>query len=148
MSSAAPDDGGTIFSPVLALRVAVHAALTADAPLVAMLGGARVYDAAPRGVSGLYVVFDGATARDRSAGSQRRESHDFSLTIWSRPGGPRPALEAAARIRALLDDANLSLAGHRLVLLRVAREDVRRDPQSGLPQVRLRLTAITENGAT
>lgn len=139
---------GATLSPVLALRAAVHAALAADALLVTMLGGARIHDAAPRGVSGLYVVFDGAVARDRSAGEQRREGHEFSLTVWSPPGGPRPALEAAARIRTLLEDADLPLQGHRLVLLRVAREEARRDPASGLPQVRLTLAAITENQAT
>jgi len=147
MSGAGNGGDGAILSPVLALRAAVHAALAADAPLAAMLGGARIYDAAPRGVAGLYVVFDGAVARDRSAGALRREGHEFGLTIWSRPGGPRPALEAATRIRTLLDDADLPLTGHRLALLRVTREDVRRDPHSGLSQVRLMLAAITENQA-
>lgn len=131
-------------SPVLALRAAVHAALAGDAALTGLLGGPRIHDAAPRAISGLYVVFGEATARDRSAGDLRRETQEFSLTVWSTPGGPRPALQAGARIRALLDDADLSLAGHRLVLLRVVREDVRRDGRSGLSRVRLTFSAMTE----
>lgn len=136
---------GVNSSPVLALRAAIHGVLAGDPELTVMLGGERIYDAAPRGVTGLYVVLGDAAARDRSAGAQRRESHELSLNVWSRPGGPMPALEAAARVRALLDDASLTLAGHRLVLLRVVREEATRDARSGLSRVRLGLNAITES---
>jgi hypothetical protein len=55
-------------------------------------------------------------------------------------------LEAAARMAALLDEADLALAGHRLVSLRVAAVETDRDDKAGLARATLRLAALTEVG--
>ncbi|MFC0283049.1 DUF3168 domain-containing protein [Camelimonas abortus] len=135
-------DGGDV-SPTLALRAAALAALLADGPLMALLGGPRVWDHAPHGAAGLYVIVGPAEARDRSAGDRRIESQRLTLTVWGPPGGALAVMQAAARIRTLLDDAGLSLAGRELALLRVIRESVDRDARSGAARARLVLAAVT-----
>ena len=130
--------------PILALRCAIHAVLIADAELVALLGGPRIHDPVPRGASGVYVAYGDARVRDRSGDDAAIHEHDLTLTVWSRPGGPAPALAVAARIAALLDDASLVLDGHRLVLLRLASEEVKRDERADLSRVLMRFSALTE----
>ncbi|WP_249729605.1 MULTISPECIES: DUF3168 domain-containing protein [unclassified Chelatococcus] len=135
-------------SPVLALRRAILGRLAADVDLTVILGGARIHDAVPRAASGVFVVFGEARCRDWSTMTDRGHEQDISLTVWSRPGGARPALAAAARIERLLHDASLPLAGHRLVNLRVTATEVRRDERADLARVTVRLRAVTECLAT
>lgn len=135
-------DGGR--GPVLALREAVVARLAGDAALVALLGGARIHDEPPRAAAGVYAVLSDTRLRDWSTGSDRGHEQDFSVTVWAQEGGARSALLAAARIEALLHDAPLVLAGHRLVNLRITAADTRRDGRANRSRIMLRLRAVTE----
>jgi hypothetical protein len=132
-------------SPILALRAAILAATQGDAELAALMGGAvRIHDEPPRAAEPVYAVFGDAGARDWSTGSDRGHEQDATLVVWAREGSARSALLAAERMAALLDGAPLPLVGHRLVDLRVADIDVRRDGGANLAQVTLRLRAVTE----
>ena len=132
-------------SPVLALRRAILDAAGADAELRALMGGAlRLYDEPPRGAEPVYALFGDATARDWSTDLDRGHEQDFSLVVWSERGGARAALSVAERFAAILDDAPLTLQGHRLVNLRATELASARDKDSGLTRVTLRLRAVTE----
>jgi len=131
-------------SPVLALRRAILARLTADAELLAILGGPRIYDEVPRAATGVYAAFGDVSCRDGSTATDQGHAQDATLVIWSKTGGARPALAAAARIAALLHEADLVLVGHRLVNLRVTATEARRDPRANLDRVTLRFSAVTE----
>jgi hypothetical protein len=54
----------------VSLRAAIHGALTADAPLTALLGGEKIYDEPPRDAALPYVtlgedvIADGSTATE------------------------------------------------------------------------------------
>lgn len=130
--------------PVLALREAVVARLVSDARLLELLGGARVYDEPPRGISGVYAVLSDTRLRDWSTGSDRGHEQDLSITVWAHEGGARSALRAAGRIDALLHDTALALDGHWLVNLRVTASNTRRDVRANRSRVVLRLRAVTE----
>lgn len=130
--------------PVLALREAMLARLAGDAALTEMLCGARIYDAPPRGIHGVHAVFSETRLRDWSTGTDNGHEQDVFITVWSGEGGARAALLAAARIAALLDDAALALDGHRLVNLRLAASETRRDARADRQRVVLRLRAVTE----
>ena len=58
----------------VALRAAVHDALIADAGLVSVLGGPRVYDEAPRGAVFPYVTLGESRIANFSAGSEPRKN--------------------------------------------------------------------------
>ena len=48
------------------LQKAIHGKLASDAGVLAVLGGARIYDEVPRGAAFPYVTFGGVTSRDWS----------------------------------------------------------------------------------
>ncbi len=132
-------------SPILALRQAILAAAQADPDLAALMGGAaRLYDEPPRAAEPVYAVFGDVSAEDASTSSERGHEQDLALVVWSREGSARSGLEAAERLAAILDEAPLVLAGHRLANLRVTSVAVDRDRDTGLARATLRLRAVTE----
>lgn len=135
-------------SPVLALRQVMIARLAGDAVLVGILGGPRFHDAVPRAATGVFVAFGETRCRDWSTMTDQGHEQDIGLTVWSKAGGARPALAAAARIGTLLHDVELTLDRHRLVNLRVTASDVRRDERADIHRVILRLRAVTERLVT
>ena len=79
-------------------------------------------------------------------GRRIASGHEQSLgiVVWSEPGGARTALAVAERLDTILDDAALTLDGHRLVNLRVTEISGERDKDTRLTRVTLRLRAVTE----
>ncbi len=131
--------------PILAVRAAIQTRLESDPGLTALIGPARIHDEAPRGASGSYIVHGEVEARDWSTGSDSGCEQEFGLTVWAdESGSSRRALEAAARIVALLDGAGLTLSGHRLVNLRWRSHRLARDAATGLASVAIRFRAVTE----
>jgi hypothetical protein len=132
-------------SPVLSLRRAIIDAASGDAELRALMGGSlRLYDEPPRGAEPVYVLFGDVKAEDWSTDLDRGHAQSIDLVVWSEKGGGRTALMVADRFFAILDDAPLTLDGHRLVNLRVTELASERDRDSGLALVTLRLRAVTE----
>ena len=130
---------------ILPLRRAIHAHLTGDAGLTALIGAGRIHDEPPRAQSGLYVVHGDVTAEDWSTGSDRGCEQKLSLIVWAgETASSRKALEAAARIVASLEGAALAPEGHRLVNLTWLSSKLARDPKTHLPTVALTFRAATE----
>ncbi|MEH3118296.1 MAG: DUF3168 domain-containing protein [Methylorubrum populi] len=134
--------------PLLALRAGILARLAGDAGLAALMGGSlRLYDEPPRGAAPVYALFGDGEVRDDSVDGARRHRHAFALTVFAKPGSARSALDAAERIAALLDAADLALNGHALVFLRLARIASARDERSGEARATLAFEAVTEVAA-
>ena len=131
-------------SPVIALRKAIRAQLLADAMLVAKLGGANVFDEAPREAIPPYVAFGDATARDWSSSTDRGTEQFAILNVWSLQRGVREALDIADRIAAVLDDAALTLDSHHLVNLRLVSQETKREAAGRFARASLRFRAVTE----
>ncbi|MGX5773549.1 tail completion protein gp17 [Methylorubrum zatmanii] len=77
----------------------------------------------------------------------RRHRHALTLVVFAKPGSARTALDAAERMAVLLDDADLALAGHALVFLRLTRIASTRDEQTGEARTILAFEAVTEVAA-
>ena len=131
-------------SPVVALRKAIRMALLANGPLVARLGGANVFDEAPREAIPPYVAYGDSLARDWSSASDRGTEQFVILNVWSIQRGLREALDIADMIADLLDDQPLALAGHHLVNLRLVALETRREANGRFARASLRLRAVTE----
>lgn len=131
-------------SPTIALRKAIRDHLLADATLASLLGGARVFDEAPRGTEPPYVTFGDARARDWSTATDIGAEHAIVLDAWSSQHGAREALAIAERARELLDDAALTPTGHHLVSLRFVQLETRRENQGRFARASLRFRAVTE----
>jgi hypothetical protein len=129
------------------LHAAIYAALTADAALKALVGDpARVYDDVPEGTPFPYVTLGEISTLDWSTASEIAFEHRLTLHIWSRYGGRKEIRDITAAIHDVLHDADLALAGHRLVSLFFQASDVFRDPDGatvhGLARYRARTAPI------
>jgi hypothetical protein len=130
---------------VLQLRKAVHARLIGDAALLALLGGPRIHDEAPRGQEGPHVTFERWQADDASVPERRMTRHEIDLALWAGEGAASARnLAVAARIEALLHDAPLTLTGHRLVFMFWSASVAGRDVQTRAPKLTMSFIALTE----
>ena len=127
-----------------ALRAAVHDALVADAALVNVLGGPKVYDEPPRAAAFPYVTLGEARISDFSSGGEPGEEHQMTLHAWSRQGGHNEAHRIAGALLQALDDTPLTLADHHLVNFRFATADVRREADGRTYHALVRFRAVTE----
>ncbi|KIZ32703.1 MULTISPECIES: DUF3168 domain-containing protein [Rhodopseudomonas] len=127
-----------------ALRAAIHHALIGDGALIAALGGARVYDEPPRDAAFPYVTLGEARIIDASADDGPTQEHQLTLHAWSRQGGHRQAHVITGALLSALDDAALTPNGHRLVNLRFAIADIRREADGRTYHALVRFRAVTE----
>jgi hypothetical protein len=131
-------------SPGWDLQTAAYAALAADGALLALLGGARLYDHVPQNAALPFVVIDQAQLRDWSTGTERGSEHALMLHVWSRHEGKREVYEIADAVREVLDGAALTLSDHRLINLGHQFSDLKRDPDGETYHGVLRFRAVTE----
>ena len=127
-----------------ALRDAIHDALSADSALNALLGGPKIYDEVPREAGFPYVTLGEARVSDFSTGTEPGEEHQITLHAWSRQGGQREAHLISGALLQALDDAPLTLSEHRLVNLRFAVADMRREADGRTYHALVRFRAMTE----
>ena len=112
-----------------ALQAAVHARLSGDAALGALIGG-HVHDAPPAGkLPPLYVLIGPERVRDRSDASGPGAEHDLTVTVAGEAGSFRAAKEAAAAVSAALLDPPLALDAGRLLHLSFRRARAARGPR-------------------
>ncbi|ESR22796.1 DUF3168 domain-containing protein [Lutibaculum baratangense] len=130
-------------SAALALQTAVIATLRADAVLAGLVGDA-VHDGAPQNAGLPHVALGDFTTLPWDTASEDGEEHRATLLSWSRKGGRREIHEINAALIAALHGADLAVAGHALVDLRVTGADARREADGKTWRGRVRLVAFTE----
>lgn len=128
----------------LALRQALHGRLSADAPLLAVLGGARIYDAPPPEAVFPFVTLGEALVSDWSSATEGGTEQSLTLHAYSRAGGRGEAFAIAAAVQQALHDVPLALSGHRLANLRATTAEVRRDGDGRTYHALIRFRAVTE----
>lgn len=130
--------------PERALQAAILARLRETAALKAWLGeSVRAWDQPPDDPILPYV----AIARSASAplkGEGGGTEHRITLTCLSDYRGAEEAKAVTALVREALDEAPLTLEGHRLVLLRVTYSDVFRATDFRTTFGVVRMRAVTE----
>ncbi|MFQ5774192.1 MAG: DUF3168 domain-containing protein [Kiloniellaceae bacterium] len=127
------------------LQQAVHAALSGDAALRALLGGpARVFDHVPQGGAFPYVVIGEATSGPFDGKTENGMEQTLTIHTWSRYRGLKETKEIMAAVAAALDGQGLALAGHALVLLRFAFGATFLDPDGLTRHGVQRFRAVTQ----
>lgn len=127
-----------------ALQASIYSALTGNAELTGLLGGAKVYDDVPRGTDFPYLVFGQSAARDWSTGSDEGCEHIVALNAWSKGSGRKQVHAILGAVEAALDGAALTLDGYRLVNLRHEASEARRDTDGETYYGTVRFRAVTE----
>lgn len=125
------------------LLQAIFARLTGDAALTALIPGGMVDRLLPRAVLPCIVVGD-LESRDYSTATEKAEEHFLSLQIWSDANGRKGAGEIAARMKGLLDDAALPMAGVSLVNLQLVSSRSGREAKTRNFVTEMRFRAVTE----
>lgn len=133
-----------LHSPALALRAAIHAALLADAPLLALLGAPKVFDVPPKDAGFPYLALGEAVVADWSTATERGTEHALTLHAFSRSGGRAEAYAIAAAVAEALHDMPLALDAHRLANLRATTAEVVREADGRTFHALVRFRAVTE----
>ena len=129
----------------VSLRAAIRGALVADAPLVSLLGGERIYDEPPRDAALPYVTLGEDVVSDGSTATEAGDEHALTLHVWSRQGGHREAQLIAGALLESLSEATHAPEGHRVANLRFIAADVRREAEGRTYHGIVRLRALTES---
>ena len=103
-----------------------------------------MYDEAPPGAPAPRIALSDVQSRDWSAQASKGAEQILILSVWSSARGTREALDIADRVVALLDEAPLTLAGHRLIDLRFIALATRREQNGRYARADIRLRATTE----
>jgi len=125
-------------TPILALRRAILARIAGDAALAAVAREAAIHDE-PSAAEGVRATFGRAALLSDVEGLAVQE---IEVVATARGAAASAALQAADRIGALLDGADLALEGHALVSLRVVSLRAARDERTAVATLTLR--AATE----
>jgi hypothetical protein len=131
-------------SPAVDLQKAIHGLLTADAALVAKLGGQKVFDATPPNATFPYVSFGRTSIYDWSTGTESGTEQLFTIHVWSKAKGKTETLEIMETIRQLIDAAPPELEDHALVNLQLEFAEVRFDDDISVHHGMLRFRAVME----
>lgn len=126
-----------------ALLQAIFARLMGDAALVTLNPGGIVDRLLPNAVLPCIVIGD-LESRDYSTATEKAEEHFLSLQIWSDANGRKGTGEIAARVKNLLDDVALPIAGVSLVNLQLLSSRSRREAKTRNFVVEMRFRAVTE----
>jgi hypothetical protein len=131
-------------SSALALQNAVLSALTSSAPLIALLGAARVFDQTPSPAPYPYVTLGQTVSRTDDVDVTPTDTHTLTLHVWSRARGRVETQSIVETIRSALHDQPLALTGHALINLRHEFSEARRDPDGVTFHGIARFRAVTE----
>jgi hypothetical protein len=126
------------------LQQAMRDALLADASLLALLGGAHIFDEVPRGEQPLHVAFAAIETRDWSTATDKAHEHFVTVDVVTNARSRGLAQSICDRIEATLDQAPLTLDSHRLINLRMVFWSVSRLKSSEQFGATLRFRAATE----
>lgn len=114
------------YGSAMALQEAVYGALTADATVMSLSGGA-IYDAIPPGnVPDLHVTLGAERVRRRADKTGPGALHEFSIVVMSDAAGFATAKALSVAVSDALDGADLSLSRGHLVRLDFWRAQARR----------------------
>ncbi len=126
------------------LQRAMFEALTGDAALVALLGGASIFDRAPTNATFPYVTFGRTSVFDWSTSTESGLEHLVTLHVWSKAKGKKEALAILDAVRGALQGM-LVLDSRHLVSFRFEFAEVTFDEDIAVHHGLLRMRAVTED---
>lgn len=129
--------------PSLELQSAIVAALKAN-PAVAALVAGRVYDEVPSGATKPYVTLGQPQVLPDRADCIDGADVNFPIHGWA--AGPQSVIvkRLGKAIAAALDNASLSLSGHRAVLVEVDQIEYLDDPDALTKHAVVSIRVLTE----
>jgi hypothetical protein len=127
-----------------ALQKAIYGRLQEDAGMTALVGADGVRDRVVGGERRPFVQIASIESRDFSTASEAGEEHLVTLEVRTGEGGNREAQAISARVRVLLDDADLAPDGFVLVGILHRRTKIGRDAKAKGHLAEMVFRAVTE----
>lgn len=124
-----------------ALQTAIHARLSGDAALTAIIGAGSVFDRRISGKPMPYLVLSEILTSEFAPGT---EEHEVKIEAWSDAEGRKQSQDIAARVKILLDGASLSLTGFSLANLAYRSTRARREVKTRAQVAEMVFRAVTE----
>jgi hypothetical protein len=107
-----------MMQPGLDVQQAMLATLASRSSLIALLGGAYIFDEIPHGITAPNVVFTTIETRDWSVADQKAHESFITLEIKSKSRSRIQVQNIIQEIELALDGAALTLAANNLINLR------------------------------
>lgn len=126
------------------LQQALIAALNLDTALLALVGGARVFDHPPLRARLPYVTLGVTLTNDWSTSTEEGSEHILTLHSWTESNSRQQAHEIEAAIVTAISSLSPSLSGHRLINARHQFSEIRRDPEGDAFHGIIRFRLVTE----
>jgi len=127
-----------------ALQRGIYNTLSGSTELMSLLGGDRIYTAAPPAAQFPYITLGQTVNLDWSTGTEDGSEHSLTLHVWSRAGGSKEVHEIIEVIRMVLHNQPLALEDHYLVNLRHEFTEARIDSDGETMHGIVRYRAVTE----
>jgi len=131
-------------SPAWSLQRAIYDTLQASSALTTALGGAHIYDRAPRSQRPPYVIFLDGETTDWSTATEPGTEHLVVLNVISEMPGRKEVIAISDLVGEALHNAQLALVDHHLINLRLGSMSVRRNKHNVGSTATLRFRAVTE----
>ncbi|HEY5363892.1 MAG TPA: DUF3168 domain-containing protein, partial [Aestuariivirga sp.] len=107
-----------MMQPGLDVQQAMLATLASRSSLIALLGGAYIFDETPHGITAPNVVFTKIETRDWSVADQKAHESFITLEIKSKSRSRIQVQNIIQEIELALDGATLTLVDNNLINLR------------------------------
>lgn len=104
------------------LQQVLYQTLSGDSALSALVTG--VFDHVPQATAYPFVTLGEASIRDWSNLENAGTEQQITLRVWSREAGRKEAADIMERIVAVLQNADLSVSGQTLVLLKFVSSSI------------------------
>ena len=127
-----------------ALQRGIYDTLSGSTELMSLLGGDRIYTAAPPAAQFPYITLGQTVSLDWSTGTEDGSEHSLTLHVWSQAGGSKEVHEIIEVIRMVLHNQPLALEDHYLVNLRHEFTEARIDSDGETMHGIVRYRAVTE----
>lgn len=126
------------------LQKGVYEALTSDASVTGLLGGANIFATAPQSANYPYLTLGESINPDWSSGSEDGKERTLTLHVWSRAGGEEETHDIIKAIQAVLQNGPVAVNDDHRVSLRHEFTGARQDPNDETYHGIVRYRAVTE----
>jgi hypothetical protein len=114
-------------SASLALQQQIFRKLTNHPELIALLGGANVYDHVPQDTAYPYINIGQIAVRDAGTFTDNMQEHTIAINAFTNNEGKREVYNILHTVREILHDANMKLDGHHLISLQYRSSQAEKD---------------------
>lgn len=128
----------------LDLQEAVFSALKNHAPLISVLGGAKVHDLTPAALPFPYVTFGRTDVYDWSVDMGSGAEVLFTLHVWSKHRGRKELLQLMQHVRNAMERDLLTLSNHHLVNQGLESTEIRYDDDLDVFEGAMHFRAVME----